>query len=295
MCVSVVIPAYRAARTIVRAVESALNQTAPPTEIIVVDDGSPDGAELARALLPYGARITLLHKPNGGASSARNFGVTHARGEWIAFLDADDYWELEKLERQLAVLSAHPTVAVIGCRWYEEEPGRTRCPSSIGTMRYCGQVLQLHGREAFSAAMTIWTGSLLVRRASLGQEPFVTGLEPAEDRDLWVRLLATHSAYILPDFLATYVQEPGGISRTDPARDYGNMLRVVRIHADLLGPQGQKEEEANVYCRWASVYLAQRQPRKALPRALRRLWLQPSSTQAWWIVVKASVWSLLPR
>ncbi len=292
---SVVIPAYRAARTIARAVESALDQTAPPAEIIVVDDGSPDGAELAAALRPYGAKVTLLRKPNGGASSARNYGVARARGEWVAFLDADDYWEPEKLERQLAVLSVHPNVAVIGCRWYEEEPGQPRAPSRTSTAHYCGRLLHLHGRDAFSAAMKIWTGSLLVRRTALGPEPFVTGLEPAEDRDLWVRLLAAHPAYILPELLSTYVQEPGGISRSDPARDCGNMLRVVRRHTDLLGPEGRREEEAAVYRRWASAHLTQGQPRKALPRALQRLWLQPCSAQAWWIVVKAGVRSVLPR
>ena len=68
LSVSVVIPAYRAARTINRAVDSALSQTRQPAEVIVVDDGSPDGADLAAALAHYGDRVTLLRKPNGGAA-----------------------------------------------------------------------------------------------------------------------------------------------------------------------------------------------------------------------------------
>jgi glycosyltransferase involved in cell wall biosynthesis len=259
-----------------------------------VDDGSPDGEELSAALLPYGAKVTLLRKPNGGASSARNHGVARASGEWVAFLDADDYWESQKLERQLAVAAAHPEVAVVGCRWYEEYPGSPREPAAAETGRFCERLLRLHGREAFDAAMTVWTGSLLVRREALGAEPFVSGLEPAEDRDLWVRLIAARPAYILPDFLATYVQEPGGISRLNPDKDCGNMLRVVQRYTDLLGPSGLRAEEATVFRRWAALHLAQGRPREALPRALRRLRLQPLSAQAWWIVLKSGFRCILP-
>src|SRR5437868_7863345 len=101
LSVSVVIPAYKAARTINRAVESVLGQTRRPAEVLVVDDGSPDGADLAAALGRYGDRVALFRKPNGGAASARNHGIDRAGGSVIGFLDADDYWEPDKLERQL--------------------------------------------------------------------------------------------------------------------------------------------------------------------------------------------------
>src|SRR5207245_884017 len=74
LSVTVVIPAYKAARTINRAVESVLGQTRRPAEVLVVDDGSPDGADLAAAVARYGGRVTLLRKLNGGAASARNYG-----------------------------------------------------------------------------------------------------------------------------------------------------------------------------------------------------------------------------
>jgi len=103
----------------------------------------------------------------------------------------------------------------------------------------------------------------------------------------------SNPAFILPDFLATYVQEPGGISRSNIDRDCGSMLKVVHRHAELLGPAGVRSQEAIVQRRWAADYLFKGQPAKALPHAFRRLRLQPKSLQAWWIVFKSSVRTIL--
>jgi glycosyltransferase involved in cell wall biosynthesis len=287
MSISVVIPAYRACGTIRRAVQSVLRQTAPPSEILIVDDGSPDGDDLAASLLPFGSAANLLRKANGGAASARNYGIDHAHCDWIAFLDADDYWEPDKLERQQRVIQARPEVALVGCQYFEEIPGKSRTPAAISS-RFCGRLLRLRGREAFDAALVVWTSTLLINREAFAAERFVVGLEPAEDRDLWVRLLAAHPAYILPDLLATCVQEPGGISRTNIDRDLGCMLEVVRRHADLLGRAGLRAQQAAVYRRGAAVHLFKGRPASAFPYALQRLRLQPFSPQAWWIVAKSA-------
>src|SRR5947209_192198 len=93
--VSTVIPAYNASGTILRAIESVLAQTRPPDEILVIDDGSTE--DLSLTLEPFRACVTLIRKPNGGAASARNLGLDLSRGDYIAFLDADDYWEPRKL------------------------------------------------------------------------------------------------------------------------------------------------------------------------------------------------------
>ena len=284
--VTVVIPAYNAAKTIARALDSIQRQTAVPAEVLVVDDGSPDGEALNAALEPYTGLATLLRKVNGGAASARNHGLDHATQPWIAFLDADDYWESEKIARQLEVVDNTPDVQIVGCRWYEEHPGQLRSPSPHGTARYAGRTLRLRGADAFDLALVVWTGSLLVRREFLGRERFLSGLEPAEDRDLWVRLLSQGTAYVLPDLLATYVQEPGGISRSNIDRDCGNMLEVVRRHASLLGRAGARRQRATVERRWAGGYLARARFEKALPHAIRRWRLQPFSLEAWWIVLK---------
>ena len=104
--VSVVIPTYDRAETLPRAIDSALEQTIDDLEVVVVDDGSTD--ETPSVLADYAAadaRVrTVVHATNRGANVARNTGIEHARGEYVAFLDSDDEWRPGKLERQLAAL-----------------------------------------------------------------------------------------------------------------------------------------------------------------------------------------------
>jgi glycosyltransferase involved in cell wall biosynthesis len=106
--VSVVIPVYNCERYLAAAIESVLAQTAPPGEILVVDDGSTDGsAALARA---FGAPVTCLAQPHAGLSASLNCGIERSRGAYLAFLDADDLWVEDKLAGQLDALEADPAL-----------------------------------------------------------------------------------------------------------------------------------------------------------------------------------------
>ena len=95
--ITVIIPAYNAAKTIVCCVESLLSQTYRDWELIIIDDGSTDNT-LGVCQSLHDRRIQAYHKKNGGVSSARNYGLTYAKGEYIAFVDADDYLEPMYLE-----------------------------------------------------------------------------------------------------------------------------------------------------------------------------------------------------
>src|ERR1035437_9648809 len=99
MSISVVIPAYNASRFIAATLESVLSQSLPADEILVVDDGSTDNTVAIAAWFPPPVRVLSI--PNSKAGAARNFGVSQAQTEWVAFLDADDLWEENKLERQM--------------------------------------------------------------------------------------------------------------------------------------------------------------------------------------------------
>ncbi len=285
--VSVVIPAYRAAATIGRAVDSVLAQTRPINNLLIIDDGSPD--DTAAALAPYGDRVRLLRKPNGGAASARNFGLDRCGGDLIAFLDADDYWEPHKLERQLGVLARHPELVAVAGRFYIEPPGRVRHLNRAGDPELFDRVWDRPpGPVAFAIARRVWTSALLARREALAGLRFDEGLSTAEDMDLWVRLVASAPVYMLSEPLATAVQEPGSLSRGDPDRDCRNMLAVVRRHAALLGPAAARAWETDIYREWAARQLGEGRPAAALPPAWRRWTRQPWSPQAWWIVCKSA-------
>jgi glycosyltransferase involved in cell wall biosynthesis len=213
------------------------------------------------------------------------------KGEWIAFLDADDYWEPSKLERQLAFSE---NVGLVGGRWFTEAAGKPRSVAKISNPGFFGRMLQPRESEAFQVAMHLWTSVLLVRRKALGDLRFVSGLEPAEDRDLWVRLAASTAVYLVPEPLATYAQLPDSLSNSDSDRDCVSMLKVVHRHAALLGAKGVREQEAVIYRRWAGGHLARGTPRSAVGPAARRLAIQPASLQAWWIMCKSLARSILP-
>ena len=245
-----IIPAYKAEQTIRRAIDSVLAQTVPPTEIIVVDDGSPDDQNAV--IEKYGERVSLVRQPNGHTASARNAGLDRAQGDFIAFLDADDYWEPGKLERQLAVFAMHPELGVVGGAYFTQKPGCER--SAVGyDQRWTDRVLDVRGERAFRLATMMWTGVLIVRREILGEERFVSGLEPSEDRDMWVRFVLRGPVYLLSEPMSTAVLEPGSLSRNNIDRDCSKMLEVIRRHRNTLGPLGTLTWRSHTLYRWAAT------------------------------------------
>lgn len=104
--VSCIIPAFNSERFVGEAIASVLAQSHQPVEVIVVDDGSTDAT--ADAVRRCGPAVRYIHQPNAGPPAARNAGIRVARGDFIAFLDADDRWHPEKLARQLALFDAEP-------------------------------------------------------------------------------------------------------------------------------------------------------------------------------------------
>jgi glycosyltransferase involved in cell wall biosynthesis len=186
--VSVVIPAYRAAPFIAATLDSVLAQTFRDYEIIVVNDGSPDTAELEQALAPYRDRILYLRQENQGPAGARNTGIRAARGRYIAPLDADDLWEPEHLAAQVAQLEADPALDVVyaDARIFGEVPeaGRTLmefCPQPAGDISFEGLVT----RRA-----TVHICVLVARRETLLRAGlFDLAFRGTEDFEMWLRIV----------------------------------------------------------------------------------------------------------
>jgi glycosyltransferase involved in cell wall biosynthesis len=195
MSVSVIIPTYNRARFIRDAVESALNQTQPPEEILVIDDGSTDNT--AEILAKYPPPVRVIRQRNRGRSAARNVGLDQARGETIMFLDSDDILLPTNLERCTAAMRANSRIGVVysdalivdhygaAIELYTEAmPGA----------RPSGMVLGELSRRCFL------TVSSLVRRSSLRGIRFDEAMSFAEDYDFWRRLAG--------DWEFQYVDEP---------------------------------------------------------------------------------------
>ncbi|RKI88658.1 glycosyltransferase [Parablautia intestinalis] len=131
--ISVVIPSYNREKTIKKCLESVINQTYPPYEIIVVDDGSSDNTIQKIKELNY-SKVRILQQNHKGAQSARNYGIKEAKGDYIAFLDSDDEWLLNKLEKQVPYLEAGKNI-VVYCDCYEvnRRKGQVRAKITKGS------------------------------------------------------------------------------------------------------------------------------------------------------------------
>jgi len=184
--VSIIIPAYRAAAFIGRALDSVFAQTFNDYEVIVINDGSPDSAELERVLTGYAERINLCNQRNGGPAAARNAGIAKAKGQFIAFLDADDYWYPNYLAAQMACIDADPMLDLV----YADAlfvgdsalAGRTFMDATPSN----GEVTL---ESLLDATCTIVLSGVVVRKQTiLDAGLFDEQFRFAEDYDLWLRV-----------------------------------------------------------------------------------------------------------
>jgi glycosyltransferase involved in cell wall biosynthesis len=191
--VSAIVPTYQRRRELERAVNSALRQTHPLHELIVIDDGSSDGtaqylAELARHGAPSG-RIVVHTQSNRGPSAARNAGLRLARGDFIAFLDDDDSWHPEKTSRQLALFHSRPELALVGCVSAEMKVFARQAVVPIGTERLLRRNYLL-------------TPGVMARRDVLvASGGFAEDMRYCEDYDLWLRIAGAHPCALLNEVL----------------------------------------------------------------------------------------------
>jgi hypothetical protein len=246
--VSVVIPAYNCERFIRDAVDSALAQDYPAIEIIVVDDGSTD--DTGALLASYGTRIRLLSQPNRGCAAARNKGVAHAHGRYIAFLDGDDAWSPWKIRYQIEALGkagyklAYSRFIV----WHQEADGhylpayRMFSAEGIAHVSDCALVTGCT-YEALLKDCMVWTSTVLVEKAVLDEAGgFDESLELGEDYDLWLRLSRVMPMLGLEQPTALYRQHPHSITRG--ARNTNYEYLVLNRALAAWGPGSAPEPGA---------------------------------------------------
>jgi len=181
--ISVVIPTYNRRKTIGRSIDSVLNQTLFPSEIIVVDDGSTDGtSDYIQSNFPS---IRLLQQPNKGVSSARNMGIRSSNSDWVALLDSDDEWFPQKLEKQVMTLSQSPDI-----KFCHTEEIWIRNGVRVNQMKKH----QKYGGHIFYKCLDmcrISPSSVLFHQSILDDVGyFDKDLKVCEDYDLWLRITA---------------------------------------------------------------------------------------------------------
>ncbi|HLW97931.1 MAG TPA: glycosyltransferase family A protein [Candidatus Acidoferrales bacterium] len=185
--VSVIIPAYNVSKYIGEALDSVFKQTFQGFEVIVVNDGSPDTEQLERVLENYHDRILYLTQEHKGLAGARNTAIRAARGNYVALLDADDFWEPEYLAVQLDYLHKNPDMDVVSCN-----------SRFFGDKTYAGRtfmdVFPSDGPVTFESLVTRKCNvfvSVTARREAIEQSGlFDESLMSCEDYDLWLRLAA---------------------------------------------------------------------------------------------------------
>lgn len=210
--ISVVIPLYNKEKSIASTLRTVLNQTFSDYEIVIVNDGSTDGSveEIEKV---QDDRIRLVHQPNAGVSAARNRGIEEAKGDLIAFLDADDEWKPEYLATQYHLFQKYPECSVFACNYEFRDVSGKVTPTLIHKLPFVGEdgILSNYFEVASCSHPPLWTSAVMVKKQAIQAiGGFPMGIKSGEDLLTWARLAYKYkiafsrricACYILPDKL----------------------------------------------------------------------------------------------
>lgn len=257
MDISVVIPLYNKENSIRTAVECALRQTCSVREVIIVDDGSTDGsAEVVKGLIKEyfwrgDGRIRLVSQTNSGVSAARNTGIREAKGEWIAFLDADDIWKSNHIEQITRLHEAFPQAAVLSTDYAIVTSAEVQNPNAASEKRNGDSIFSFddlfssngvssqegcegfivndfYGRLLFGKHV-VWSSTAVVKRSALSEiGGFDTRMTKGEDLDCWERLYEKEVFAQSNAVTALYISDPPDGNATRKVGD----VRTYAVYLD---------------------------------------------------------------
>lgn len=307
---SVVIPCYNAERYIAATLDSVLaqrdNDVPIDLEIIVVDDGSRDGsAALVRERYP---QVRLLEQANAGVAAARNHGIQAARGEWVAFVDADDIWLPGKLAAQFALLAAHPECRMCYTAWQvwpSSDPLPT--PEIMAEVGRCAdEPARWQGPSGWIYPellldCVVWTSTTIALR-SLFEEigNFDSTLRIGEDYDLWLRASQATPILRVAYPYALYRIHPDSITKTPPTANYRAIVIDRALNKWGLrsanGVQAEKSKVqrmlAEIWVHFASDSLRVGELNRASSASYMAVRMYASYLPAWKLLVKANAYRL---
>jgi glycosyltransferase involved in cell wall biosynthesis len=275
--ISVVITTFNYWPLLACAVRSALAQTHPPFEVIVVDDGSTDGTEDGLRS-EFGQTIEYHRQANAGPSAARNTGVELSRGEWVAFLDADDQWDREKLAKQAACISS-PEIALVACEaLIRDQSGHVLSRRLLP---------QPFNRSTVTRELTVRTASpmgvLVKRDIFLQLGGFSRELMCGEDREMWARIVAHFDIAAVHEPLLLVTDHGGSVSHnaervlSDGLLVNRRVQKLLRSGSVLRDTLTLRKSDSQIY--WSAAWLSagSRNPGRAAREVLHSIWLDPFS------------------
>ncbi|MGG6293238.1 glycosyltransferase family 2 protein [Leptolyngbya sp. AN02str] len=275
--ISIVIPAYNAGNTILETLESVQKQTVSDFEAIVIDDGSIDNTvDLVKGL--NDDRIKVFSYANGGIAIARNRGIAHAAGEYIAFLDSDDLWSPNKLEMQLAALEQHPEAGVAYSWTQDFLDGDRTISRQYDPVAITGNALpELLIRNFLNSG-----SNPLVRRVAVES---IDGFDPncvlCADWDYYIRLAIRWPFVVVPEYQIYYRLSPSSGSAKVAALEKDGLTMINKVY-ELVPPEFQAMRSSSLadfyqYC--AQQYLRHgktvAEVNQAIPRIRKAIYLRP--------------------
>ena len=268
---SIIIPLYNKAPYIRKALESVFAQTYTDFELIIVDDGSTDdsacivqqfiderlkvkGEETSGAVtstynlspITYKLSVRLITQSNAGVSAARNSGVAASSGDYIAFLDADDWWDPTYLEKMAQLIEDYPEAGLYACNYVYYKPGKTHVALNIptGYINYPKAYYE-------SSAMPVWTGAAMISRKVFDEMGgFPVGIKLGEDFLLWAKIAMHYPVAFKNEALAWYnndVPVTLRATRNLHAPEHHMLFRMEEIIGDRLEVIGNEDSGADTF------------------------------------------------
>lgn len=246
--ISVIISLYNKEKQIYRTIKSVLSQTCQDFEIIVVDDGSTDaGAEKVKCI--NDKRIRLISQQNAGVSAARNKGIEEARGEYIAFLDADDEWKEDYLATQIELVEKYPQCDVFATNYEFRDSRGIITPTIIKKIPFQEKegILINYFEVASHSHPPLWTSAVMVRKQAIQSiGGFPKGIRSGEDLLTWAKLAVKHKI--------AYSRKVCAVYNVPETRSFGKPMRIPQ-QPDIVGKELATLYKGNKHIKRMKAYV----------------------------------------